>query len=125
MLDPQEETFIYTNAGHNPPILFRDKEIIMLSKGGLILGVLPNAIYEEEKVQLRKGDLIFFYTDGIVEAQKDNTYFGIDRLLELIQANMSLSAEDILEKVLQTVNEFISDSSQNDDSTIIVLKYIG
>jgi len=125
MLDVQETTLTYTNAGHNPPILFRNREIITLSRGGLILGVLPNAVYEEERIQLMKGDLMLFYTDGIVEAQKDNTYFGIERLSELIQANMSLSASEILGKVLEVVGEFTSDSSKSDDTTIIVLKYVG
>lgn len=125
LLDVQEATLTYTNAGHNPPILFRNREIITLFKGGLVLGVLPNAVYEEERIQLMKGDLVLFYTDGIVEAQKDNMYFGIERLSELIQANVSLSAGEILGKVLEVVDEFTSDSSKSDDTTIIVLKYVG
>jgi len=125
MLDASEATLTYTNAGHNPPILFRNRNIITLSRGGLILGVLPQAIYEEERIQLMKNDLVLFYTDGIIEAQKNNKYFGIERLLELIQANISLSADEIMRKVLQSVNEFVGDSSQSDDATLIVLKYVG
>jgi sigma-B regulation protein RsbU (phosphoserine phosphatase) len=125
MLDGQEATLTYINAGHNHPILFRNKEIIFLHKGGLILGVLPNAYYIEEKIQLMKDDLIIFYTDGITEAQNDNTYFGIEKLLELVQNNISLNVEEIIDKVLQEVSEFANTPFQNDDITIIALKYVG
>lgn len=124
ILHLHEGALTYTNAGHNPPILFRGGEVFFLQKGGMILGVLPNMTYEEEKLQLKKGDIIIFYTDGITEASRGDVYFGVERLLEIVKNNMSLSAEEIMEKILVNISKFVRDSSEGDDTTIIVLKYL-
>lgn len=123
MLDTQDKTFTYTNAGHNPPVLFRRNKKILLQKGGLVLGALPDSSYEEEEIQLEEGDLLLFYTDGIIETLRNNGYFGLDRLLKLTQENITRSPEEIIDRVLAEVSKFGADSSQNDDMTIVVLSY--
>jgi sigma-B regulation protein RsbU (phosphoserine phosphatase) len=122
MLDIPERTFTYTNAGHNPPVLLRDNERILLHEGGAILGVLQDSPYEERKTQLLRGDLVLFYTDGITEAERNDKCFGEERLLKLVQTNMSKDPDRIVEEVLQKVAEFSNESPQSDDRTIIVLK---
>ncbi|HGE72382.1 TPA: GAF domain-containing protein [Candidatus Poribacteria bacterium] len=124
MLDAQELTFTYTNAGHNPPILFRDKEQITLSEGGLVLGVLPNTNYEEKTIKLIKGDLLVFYTDGVTEASKDDNYYGTERLINIVQKYTYMDADEIMKKIINDVFEY-NNSSQNDDTTVIVVKYVG
>ncbi len=125
MLDTEDRTFTYVNAGHNPPILFRDGENILFQKGGPILGILQDASYSVGEIQLVHGDVILFYTDGITEASRENEYFGVEQLLELVQENLSRSSSEIVETVLETVAEFSDDAPQADDRTIVVLRKAG
>ena len=122
MLDSQEGTFTYVNAGHNPPVLIRGSQKILLQEGGPVLGVLPDAPYRAEEIQLLAGDLIVLYTDGITEAENGGEYYGEERLLELVSANLSKTPEEIVEKILSVVSEFGSNSPQTDDRTIIILQ---
>jgi len=71
-------------------------QAILLQKGGTILGVMPNTIYEEEEIQLMRGDLLVFYTDGITETERDEEYFGLERLLNIVHNNRSRSPEGIV-----------------------------
>ncbi len=123
MFDSNDRTFTYTNAGHNPPMLFRNGKIIPLQTGGLVLGIFPDAIYEEEKIDLQENDLLVLYTDGITEAQKDNEYFGVKRLSRIVEENKDVSPEKLIETILTKVSEFDDYSSPNDDTTIVVLKF--
>jgi sigma-B regulation protein RsbU (phosphoserine phosphatase) len=125
MLDISERTLTYTNAGHNPPILFRKGERIFLQEGGMILGVIPTAIYQEGILHLKKNDVIVFYTDGVTESSRNDTYFGVDRLSEIVRDNISLNAEEIMDKILKNIDSFADNRLEGDDTTIIVLKYLG
>lgn len=124
-LDIQDGTFIYTNAGHNPPLLFRNNEIISLETGNTVLGILPDTNYEEEKIQLIKGDLLLLYTDGITETESGGKSFGLEKLLEIVQTNRNESPEELVEKILNKVSRFRGSSLQNDDMTIVILRYLG
>jgi len=124
ILDAEDETFTYVNAGHNPPILFRDHEKTEMQEGGPVLGVLQDASYPEAAVQMLAGDVMLFYTDGITEAARNNDYFGVEKLMELVENHISRSPEDIMGNVLETVSEFSNNSPQSDDRTIVVLKKI-
>ncbi len=122
MLDTQERSFTYVNAGHNHPVLLRGNERIFLEEGGTILGILKDTPYGEGQVRILVGDLIIFYTDGITEAERDGDYFGVERLLKLAQADASRSPEEIMQKVLAEVADFGGNAPQADDRTIVVLK---
>src|SRR3990170_3401553 len=77
ILDIKDKTFTYTNAGHDFPILLHPGgDLRTLEKGGLILGISDRSKYEEETVQLKRGDLLLLYTDGITEAtnEKEEMY---------------------------------------------------
>ncbi len=122
MLDVEEEVFTYVNAGHNPPILFRDHEKIQMEEGGPVLGVIQDASYRKAEVQLLAEDVLLFYTDGITEAERGGEYFGVERLMELVEANISSGTEELMNNILEVVSKFGSDSQQTDDRTLIVLK---
>ena len=122
ILDSEDETFTYVNAGHNPPILFPDHEKTEMQEGGPVLGVLQDAQYPQEKIRMLAGDVMLFYTDGITEAAQNDEYFGLERLIELVERDISISPEDMVKNVLETVSEFSGNSPQSDDRTIIVLK---
>ncbi len=124
ILDSFNDTFHYSNAGHNPPLLINSKnEITRLTKGGTVLGFMEDFQFEEDFVSLKKGDTIIIYSDGITEAwDKNSEEFGEERLLSIFQDSALLKAEVILEKVFESVKSYAQDVPQSDDITIVVIK---
>ncbi len=123
-LNPRERRLCYCNAGHNyPVVVHEDGAVELLDKGGLILGVFPEAIYEAGEVALRKNDTLFFYSDGLTENfNSADEEFGEERLLNLLVENRSLGAEELKRKVIQEVIDFSGGNPPYDDFTIVVLK---
>ncbi|MFH0931319.1 MAG: GAF domain-containing SpoIIE family protein phosphatase, partial [Candidatus Zixiibacteriota bacterium] len=108
ILDLQAKTFTYTNAGHNFPFLLdRVGNLKNLEKGGIILGISDNSVYEEDTVQLKSGDLILLYTDGITEATNEKEeMFEEERLLKLLKDNQEISAQNLSQKIVDDVLSF-------------------
>ena len=121
ILDIEKKEFTYSNAGHPPPIILRgEKEIIHLSNGGLLLGVDPNALYEQSTIKLEHGDSILFYTDGIVETRNLlGEEFGESRLIDFYQKNKNLDEYNFKQNFLDDINKF-SSSNIDDDITLVV-----
>jgi steroid delta-isomerase-like uncharacterized protein len=116
----------YCNAGHNPPLLIGKCGFRRLDKGGLIVGVFEHATFEEETVQLDPGDTLIVFSDGISEAlNPDGDEFGEERLVSCMETNRELPSAILLECVLETVQQFRGDAAQNDDLTLLVLRYLG
>jgi sigma-B regulation protein RsbU (phosphoserine phosphatase) len=123
VLDTDAATFMYSNAGHNPPILFQNGETTFLEAGGVPLGILDNAKYAGNKIQLASGDVLLFYTDGVTEAVNDEKeIFGVGKLIRIVQKNLALDAQGIIDVIYGEVMDFASGGIQNDDLTLIVLK---
>ena len=123
VLDPRRRTFVYTNAGHNPPILLRGGRAILLEAGGLVLGADETETYEQAEVGLRKGDMVVFYTDGITEAlNAADDLFGTKRFLDILRRAGDASADEIVRRTMAGVREFVKGSPQSDDISMIVLK---
>ncbi|MFP4058443.1 MAG: SpoIIE family protein phosphatase [Candidatus Brocadiia bacterium] len=113
----------YCNAGHAAPILFRDGQHCHLAEGGLVLGVEPEAAYEERQLTLQPGDVLLFYTDGLTETlDPDHQAFGVERLRQAAMGSLEGSAEGILDAVWHAVRDFARGAAPRDDFTIIVLK---
>ena len=88
VLDTKAMTLTYVNAGHNPPVMFRNAstDIIMLAAQGIALGVKSDIGLEEKKISLRRGDIIVLYTDGVTEAiNNQEEQFGQQRLINIVQ----------------------------------------
>ena len=122
IVDSDDSTLVFANAGHYPPILIRaDGSVERLATGGPVLGVFPDAAYEQGRVALRSGDRIVLYTDGIIDvcnaADED---FGDSRLVELAVANRTCSAPALQARLANTVDAF-SDGRFQDDATLIVM----
>jgi sigma-B regulation protein RsbU (phosphoserine phosphatase) len=124
VLDIQNNTFAYTNAGHNYPFLLgKDDNVRKLEKGGVVLGTFSDFTYEEEAVQLMPADLMLLYTDGITEATNDkDEMFEEDRLLELLKRNRKSSAQELSQKIVDEVLSFQGALPQSDDLTLVLLK---
>ncbi len=124
ILDSEENTFEYINAGHNPPFLLKTDELIRLTEGGFMIGILNEGVtYEIGTAHVEKNDIIVFYTDGVTEAMnKAGDEFGDKRLTDIIMENKNKSAEEILEGIKNSIVNFSKDTPQYDDITLIVLK---
>ncbi len=124
ILDTEKLTFTYVNAGHNPPLLVRDGNIIKLKTGGMILGVMTTVIdYEFEMIQLKRDDVIVMYTDGITEAMDtDKNEYTEERLQKLVLEKSKYPAQKILDEIIKDVSEHTSGAEQSDDITCCVFK---
>jgi len=113
----------YTNSGHLPPILIsEDGSSQLLSCGGTVVGLFDNVSFPEATVQLRPGDVLVAYTDGVTEPENDYGEFGEERLIELVRENRHLPLERITEIVIAAVADWIGDNEQPDDVTLVLAR---
>lgn len=126
ILDDKNKTLTYVNAGHNPPLLIRNNEILKLKKGGMILGVMETIVpYISDKIDLYKDDMLILFTDGITEAMNKNwEEFSDERLEKLALGNSNLSAIDFVTLLNQNIDEFTKGAEQSDDITSLIIKVI-
>jgi sigma-B regulation protein RsbU (phosphoserine phosphatase) len=126
MLDWKNRVLSFSNAGHNPPLLLRaDGRAQYLLEGGVALGVLPDARYEERPLALAPGDVLVLYTDGISEAESPaGEQFGTGRLERAVQrlAGASASAYEILKGLVDEVTAWAGERGAGDDLTVVVVK---
>ncbi len=117
-------TLLYVNAGHNPPMLVRGSEVHRLSGGGLPLGLFRGRTYELQKSELRPGDLLLVFTDGVTEANDPaENEFGEERLLEVVRANIDADVRSLTEKVFAAIAEFSRGlHSPHDDITLLTVR---
>jgi sigma-B regulation protein RsbU (phosphoserine phosphatase) len=122
VLDARAAVLTYSNAGHFYPLVLRGDEALHLDRGGMILGVLPDTEYEEGRIELKSGDLLLFFTDGLTEAESpDGEPFGEDRLIEAARSGIGRSCEDIVKRIHDNIAGF-SAGKLIDDFTLIVMK---
>jgi phosphoserine phosphatase RsbU/P len=125
LFDEGEGVLNYTNAGHLPPMLIRGGEVMRLNVNGIVLGAFSFAKYEEDRLEMKPGDLIFFFTDGITEPENDyGEMFGEDRLAELLRRSAHLPEAEILEKVIAAAKQWGGKEELQDDMTALVLRRI-
>jgi sigma-B regulation protein RsbU (phosphoserine phosphatase) len=121
--DDAEGRLTYCNAGHLPPLIVGHDGTRRLTRGGLVLGILPDASYESESVILRRGDLLVCYTDGITEPE--NSYggeFGEDRLIQVIQKVYNRPSREVAAAILQAVEAWSDSPEAADDMTLLVAR---
>jgi sigma-B regulation protein RsbU (phosphoserine phosphatase) len=127
ILDAATGTLTYANAGHNPPYLFSkdgSDAIQELDNTGPPLGLrmFKDVTWEQRTAQLAPGDVLVLYSDGITEAQDDQEeFFEEERLLEVGQASLGRSAQEVQDTILAEVDRFVGDAPQVDDITLMVL----
>jgi serine phosphatase RsbU (regulator of sigma subunit) len=123
--DPDTGSFVYANAGHNLPVIVRGGyELVRVPDiKGVMVGGLPGQIYQEERLQLSRIDLVFLYTDGIVEARNlEGEMFKVERLVQILLDHGKLKAAELESAVVDKVNEFTKGLPQRDDITMVILK---
>lgn len=124
ILDPQQGTLLYSNAGHNPPYLFTaDGRLQTLRGTGIPLGIMPDASWGHASVQVNPGDLLLLYTDGVTEAHNRRLQpFGETGLLHVLQRNREKTAGQIREALLRAISDFTGTAPKFDDVAIVALK---
>ncbi len=123
-LDPATGFLQFVNAGHNPPILVRaDGTVQTLSTGGMVLGLFESIPYDDEAVELRPGDTLVIYSDGVTETwSPTDIEYGDERLAALVVSGRELSAEDLQRHILQDIERFSACAKATDDRTLIIVK---
>ncbi|HXG93597.1 MAG TPA: SpoIIE family protein phosphatase [Blastocatellia bacterium] len=149
--DEKTGALTYVNAGHNPPMLMRASTAIkaqgaghaaiatgdarvaeaearlvdfdLLTTGGPIIGAFNECEYQQETIQMQSGDLLVAYTDGVTEARNaSDEEFGEKRLRRILAESSHLSAQELTEKIVESVRSWSSDTPQQDDLTLVVMK---
>ena len=124
VLDTRTRSLVFSNAGHNPPILVHaDGRVEDLVEGGVALGVLADATYDDRPVPLRAGDVLLLYTDGLSEAESPSgEQFGRMRIEQALKGLAGRRAEEIVGGLVAAVLEWAGTRGQNDDLTLMVVK---
>lgn len=122
--NPSSRRLAYVNAGHNAPVLRRANGTLeILEAGGLPLGIQLEARYETAARELRPGDALIFFTDGVVEAcNESGEEFGNDRWLGAIRNLPDWNAQQTLQFLMKRVDEFVGATRQSDDITCMVFR---
>ena len=127
VLDPKEKMLTFSNAGQVQPILCsseKPKTEYIDSEGDRFpLGIIEDCHYQETCVSLKQGDILVFYTDGMVEAVNDKgELYGFERFLTSIEEGRKLGAHELLEKLVKDVFLYAGKVEQHDDLTAVVVK---
>ncbi len=131
LVDVSSQTLHYVNAGHNPPLLFRNGTAAAdgqgaterLEAGGTPVGMVARSQYESEHVLLHDGDVLVAYTDGVTEAlNSQQEEFGEERIIDIVRSSLSLSAAEICKRVEERLLAFVAGNPQWDDITLVVMK---
>ncbi len=119
-------SLIYTNAGHNPPILVTRTGIKRLEAGGVVLGLFEGATFEQETLSLEAGDLLLTFSDGVTEAMNAaGDEFGDDHLVDCMNDRHGQDPQTVLDALMKEVKAFCGDALQSDDVTMMLVRYEG
>ena len=122
--DPATRRLTYVNAGHNSPVVRRaNSSTERLESGSLPLGITPEASFPSSEIALEPGDTLVLFTDGVVEAfNSSGEEFSDHRWLNIIRGLPNQNAQQILELLMKSVEDFAGATRQSDDITCLVLR---
>lgn len=125
--DPARRSLIYVNAGHNAPMLFRRQagewSLTRLAAGGTVVGLFASFGYTQESIDLKPGDLLVAFTDGISETMNAaDEEWGEERFVESLKTCTDLPAAGILSSIMHAADAFAGGAKQHDDMTLVVLQ---
>lgn len=117
VIDPVSGELLFSNAGHNPPLLVKGNDVLELTEGGMVLGIMEND-YAVGKEKMERGDMLFMYTDGLSEARVNGKELGKEALKSMILSIRDRSPDEISGYIL----DFIREYEVEDDLTFLVVK---
>jgi phosphoserine phosphatase RsbU/P len=113
------------NAGHPRPLVLRGTTLEELPNGAMALGMFPDAVFSEERVEFAGGDVLIVFSDGLTEAMNGNgDFYGDERLRAGLPALARMAAQDIGTGVVAAVDEFVGDARAHDDLSLVVLRRV-
>ncbi|TVQ28131.1 MAG: serine/threonine protein phosphatase, partial [Spirochaetaceae bacterium] len=118
----------YSNAAHHPVMIYRlgSDVIEELDTPGIPVGIEPEMQYDSVTTELNEGDVLVFFTDGIVEAMNSSeAQYSGDRLTAAIRETRTQPADVIRDRVRESVDAFVGQAEQHDDQTLLVIKFTG
>jgi serine phosphatase RsbU (regulator of sigma subunit) len=125
-IDARSRSLRYVNCGHNPALLFRAKmpDVASMNSSCFPIGMFDSEACAINLAKLNAGDILVLYTDGVTEAENSlGEEFGMERLSTLIRGSHTLSADGLMNHILESVTDFSRDVGFNDDFTILVIKF--
>jgi sigma-B regulation protein RsbU (phosphoserine phosphatase) len=127
VINTQTGKGIYANAGHPNPFIIRTQNSYveeLLSKPGSALGLAPEMLYQIGRFTLENGDMMFMFTDGLIELMNEKrVQFGAEELQRAIQNNSNLSPKAFVEAILSSADAFAGGLYTEDDVTLLVFRY--
>ncbi len=115
----------YSNAGHLPPlVLSRDGKIRRLDRGGTVVGLMDGMRYEEGRIEMKSGDILVAYSDGVTEPENDFGDFGEARLMEVVTRYRDQPLHVISEQVMLALDAWIGAEEQPDDITLVLARQV-
>ncbi|MBQ6006468.1 MAG: SpoIIE family protein phosphatase [Selenomonadaceae bacterium] len=130
VLDLETGEFVYVNAGHNPPVIYHAEEnhcdFLDVEKN-FVLGPMDEIPFKEQKISLKRGDLIFLYTDGVTEALNvaEEEYLP-DRLIAFMNStDCKADLETLLKNMRGDLAKHVGEAEQSDDITMFALRFKG
>jgi serine phosphatase RsbU (regulator of sigma subunit) len=124
VLDTKNFRFTYCNAGHPPALVLREGTVMELGSDNLVLGVSPDEDYKQSVIDLKKGDLLMLFTDGLPDARNfRDEAFGRQRVAEVFSRGGE-TAEVVAQNVLWEMRKFVGITKPVDDVTMIVVRIV-
>ncbi len=123
--EPETKRLTFSNSGLPYPVCSHGdgSGVGFLDISGIPLGLLPDSKYEERVIEIQKGDLIVFYTDGIAERRDlDGEEFGLKRLAKLVQENRDKTSNEIVKAIADELERYSGGTPAHDDQTLLVMK---
>lgn len=126
ILNIKTGNILYSNAGHNPPLIIKNNSIEFLKVStNFVLGGIENTEYTTESLKLEHGNIIFLYTDGVTEAlNEQGEFFSDKRLKQELINNINYSLKDMILNIKQKIELFSINTKQTDDITMLAIKFI-
>jgi len=124
-IDALSRSLRYVNCGHNPALLFhaRTGDIVRMNSSCFPVGMFDSVTCKINRADLAAGDILVLYTDGITEAENlQREEFGMERLSAVIRRDSSLSAEELMDNIFRSAEDFCQGVGFNDDATVLIVK---
>jgi sigma-B regulation protein RsbU (phosphoserine phosphatase) len=121
--DPATRRLVYSNGGHNPPIVLRGGDVLRLETGGPPVGLFRFSQYQQDEMVLQSGDLLVLFTDGVSEAENPGEdEWGEEALVDAARTCRGLPPVEAIARIMQAADHFAAGAPQHDDMTLVVAR---
>ncbi|MDP3832123.1 MAG: PP2C family protein-serine/threonine phosphatase, partial [Ignavibacteriaceae bacterium] len=128
ILNTENGIITYANGGHNPPYLVKTDGTIdlILMTGGIALGVMEEMPFSSKTLEMKPGEVVFLFTDGVTEAMDaEENLYSEERLVEKLKLSHSKDIQEITKDIIDDVFLYSKDVPQSDDITVLTFRYFG